>query len=133
MEKLIVIGIASYSLLMLPTWLEAFVIDPYVFWDRGKDDKPASTYIRGVLIILVSVMPDFVFHYGHWYWALIISGMFHVIVFAYLVNIKLNREPSYLGSGTYDTWIKGIPVWVRLLVSGALLIAAIILFELTKY
>ena len=133
MEKLVIILVLTYALLLLPTWLEAFVIDPYIFWDRGKDDKPLSTYIRGVLLVIVGVVVDVVFHYGHWYWAIGIATFIHIILFAFFVNIKLNKEPGYLGSSKYDMRIKKIPLVYRLIASGILLAGFIIIFEITKY
>lgn len=133
MEKLAVLGIVTYTFLMLPTWLEAFVIDPLVYWDKGKDDKPQSTYIRAGMIILVGVMVDVVFNYGYWYYAMVVATTFHIGAFAYLVNIKLNREPEYLGFGDYDKVIKKIPLVYRLIISGILFAGSIVLFELTKF
>ena len=130
MEVILIVLI--YFLLMSPTWLEAFVIDP-VFWEAGKDDKPVSTYLRGGLMLLVSIGVDFPVHYSKWYWALGISITFHILMFAPLINLKLKRPIDYLGGNKYDQWIKGIPLWLRLVIAGILLIGAVLLFEHFKY
>ena len=130
MEIILIVFI--YVLLMSPTWLEAFVIDP-LFWKHGKDDKPVSTYLRGVLMLIVSIGVDFPVHYSKWYWALGIVITFHILMFALLINLKLKRSIDYLGGNKYDQWIKRIPLWFRLVISGILLIGSVILFERFKY
>lgn len=125
---LITTVLGVYLLLTSPTWLEAFIIDPW-FWIADKSDKPASTWIRGGLFIIVSLISDFVLHYGHWYYALGVTFLFHVLTFAFMINIKLKKPIDYLGSDKYDQFIRKIPLWIRVLVSGILLAASVLLFE----
>jgi len=134
----ILIIIAVYAILTSPTWLEAFLIDPW-FWRRKdkdgnpKSDKPASTYLRGVIMVVAAISVDLLVHYSKWYWALGITIAFHILAFAPLINLKLKRPIDYLGGNKYDQLVKQIPLWLRLANAGILLVGAVILFERFKY
>jgi len=121
-----------YLLLTSPTWLEAFLIDP-LFWRSGGSDKPWSTYIRGVLFLLVGISVDVFLGYGHWYYGIAIAFIFHVLAFQFMINLQLKRPVDYLGSGKYDTMIRGIPLWIRISLSVILLSASLLLFEIFRF
>jgi hypothetical protein len=106
----------NFSIITLITlviiFLEAFVLDP-IWWNGGKSDKPMSTIIRAVLVILIGVVSR--------YWLddnYLFAGVFYAVTvyfafFNYVVNWKLNHKWYYLGNDWFDRQLAKMPIMFR--------------------
>ena len=95
-------------LMLVPAIIESLFIDP-LFWKHKNvpnSDKPWSTYIRVLMILIIGLLIQFTFKDN---WAIL--GMIGVVVyyfagFNYMVNWRLGEEPMYK-----QYKIPGLPVW----------------------
>jgi ribose/xylose/arabinose/galactoside ABC-type transport system permease subunit len=131
----ILIHIVTYIVIVMPTISEGLWIDQ-AYWDAGKDDKPMSTYIRGLMMILLSVAIGLVYQEQNDvnFWLIfiptfLVTFLTHVLFFAFLINYKKGKPLDYLGTGDYDEWIRKIPLWKRLTIAGILWVGSIVWFE----
>ena len=93
--------IVLISIILLVMFLEIRFIDP-LFWRSGKSDKPWSTIISALLIVIIGVIVQFVFHLNWALSAMFLALMLRIGLFDYMYAAIYKKPWNYLGANPTD-------------------------------
>ena len=89
-------------------------------WVQGLNDKPWSTILRGILILIASLWPSETF----WWQNLLFVGTMYFLLFDYGLNLLRGKHVFHIGSQKYlyerlrykaGPWIEAfVKLWVAL-------------------
>lgn len=88
-------------IIVLVMFLEIRFIDP-LFWKKGKSDKPGSTIIAAVIIIIIGLLVQLVFHLNWALSAMFLALMLRIGVFDYMYAAIYKKPWNYLGANPTD-------------------------------
>src|SRR5574343_176156 len=108
-------------------FLEAFLLDP-IWWSGGKSDKPMSTIIRGVLLILVGVISRYWMDDNYLFAAVFYAITVYFAFFNYVVNWYIRKKWNYLGDSWFDRQLAKIPIMFRIGLQAWVLIVGIMTY-----
>jgi len=93
-------------------FVEAFILDP-IWWKAGKSDKPMSTIIRAVLLILVGIISRYRMDDNYLFAGIFYAVTVHFAFFNYMVNWYLCKKWYYLGESWFDRQLAKMPIMFR--------------------
>lgn len=101
-------------LMTLPVWLE-IIFDKWR-WSQGKDDKPISTWLRGILMVFMAATLH-ALDIGHMFQSLVLLVATHLVLFNPSLNKARGLDFFYRKEGEIWTYLP-IPVeWgIKLLI-----------------